>query len=272
MSTFESAVDAIVSGDIDKLARLLEEHPDLVHQRSTRKHRATLLHYVSANGVEDERQITPQNIVAIATLLLDAGADVNAESNSYDGHDMTLGLTATSIHPQRAGVQILLMALLIDRGAIIERTPGKAIRDCFANGRGEAAAYLALRGAHIDFEGAAGIGRLDLVKTMDATQQELERGYLWACQFGHLDMVEHLLDRGVDVATADDTRMTGLHWAVHEGHRDIVELLLARGAPMDAVNVYGGTILGQARWSSVYHPRPAHPAIIERLLAIASPP
>ena len=38
------------------LARLLAEHPDLARQRSTRDHRATLLHYVSANGVEDFRR------------------------------------------------------------------------------------------------------------------------------------------------------------------------------------------------------------------------
>src|SRR5579859_7839866 len=82
-AAFESAVDAIVSGDIVTLARLLKERPGLVRERSTRDHHATLLHYVSANGVEDFRQKTPKNIVEIARLLLDAGADVNAVSNSY---------------------------------------------------------------------------------------------------------------------------------------------------------------------------------------------
>src|SRR5215472_14614209 len=66
---FESAVDAIVSGDARTLAGLLREHPDLVRQRSTREHRATLLHYVSANGVEDYRQKTPKNVAEIARML-----------------------------------------------------------------------------------------------------------------------------------------------------------------------------------------------------------
>ena len=120
VSTFESAVDAIVSGDAATLARLLREHPELVRERSTREHRSTLLHYVSANGVEDFRQKTPKNIVEITKLLLDTGADVNAESDAYGGRSTTLGLTATSWHPQSAGVQIPLMELLIEHGAIID--------------------------------------------------------------------------------------------------------------------------------------------------------
>src|SRR3982751_797969 len=61
-TVFEAAVDAIVGGDATRLARLLHEHPALVRARSTRAHRATLLHYVSANGVEDFRQKMPPNI------------------------------------------------------------------------------------------------------------------------------------------------------------------------------------------------------------------
>ena len=39
MSTkFEEAADAIVSGDIDTLKRLLDENPELIHEKSTREH------------------------------------------------------------------------------------------------------------------------------------------------------------------------------------------------------------------------------------------
>ena len=47
--------------------------------------RATLLHYVAANGVEGYRQLTPPNAVAIADALLDAGADVDALADMYGG-------------------------------------------------------------------------------------------------------------------------------------------------------------------------------------------
>src|SRR4051812_32697843 len=61
-SNFEQPADAIVSGAIATLRRLLDENPDLIRQRSSRSHRSTLLHYVSANGIEDFRQRTPANI------------------------------------------------------------------------------------------------------------------------------------------------------------------------------------------------------------------
>src|SRR3954468_4108646 len=134
-SKFEQAADAIVSGDIATLRRLLDENPDLIRQRSSRSHRSTLLHYVSANGIEDFRQRTPANIVDITRLLLDRGADVNAESDAYAGRSLTLGLVATSVHPEAAGVQIELMELLLARGALIELHPGEAVRACLANGR-----------------------------------------------------------------------------------------------------------------------------------------
>jgi hypothetical protein len=82
VSAFETAVDAIVSGDLATLEKLLSATPKLARARSTREHRSTLLHYVSANGVEDFRQKTPKNIVEITKLLLTAGADVNAESDA----------------------------------------------------------------------------------------------------------------------------------------------------------------------------------------------
>jgi len=61
-----------VSGDTDKLRRLLYAHPQLARARSTREHRATLLHYVSANGVEGYRQLSPKNSGEIAEMLIAA--------------------------------------------------------------------------------------------------------------------------------------------------------------------------------------------------------
>ncbi|HEX3071646.1 MAG TPA: ankyrin repeat domain-containing protein [Thermoanaerobaculia bacterium] len=266
---FEAAADAIVSGDIDALRRLLDERPELIRQRSSRDHRSTLLHYVSANGIEDFRQRTPPNIVAITRLLLDAGADVNAESDAYGGHSMALGLVATSVHPEVAGVQIELLELLLERGATIERVPGEAVRGCLANGRPLAAQFLADHGAYLDFENAAGAGRLDRVKDLvaAASSEELGRGFVWACAYGRNDIVAFLLDHGVDPAAGANIDMTGLHLAAHEGHLDTVKLLLAHNAPIEAKNVYGGTVLGQTLWSVIHHPMPAHREIVETLLA-----
>jgi hypothetical protein len=89
----------------------------LIGARSQRTHHGTLLQYVAANGIENFRQKTPENIVQIAKLLLDAGADVNAECAAYGGGAVVLLLAATSVHPERAGMQEQLLQLLLDYGA-----------------------------------------------------------------------------------------------------------------------------------------------------------
>jgi ankyrin repeat protein len=258
---FEHAAAAIVAGDTATLEKMLRDHPDLIRAHSTRRHQATLLHYISANGVEGYRQKTPNNIVQIADLLLRAGADVNAVADVYGG-STTLALVATSVHPERAGVQEALMQLLLDHGATIDSAnspAGPLINICLANGRSQAAALLAARGAHLDLEGAAGIGRLDEVKMYfdesgalrpNATNIQMERAFLWACEYGRNIVVEFLLQRGASLQSQANTGQTALHWAVIGGHADTIKLLLERGASLEARNVYGGTALGQALWSA----------------------
>ena len=263
-STFERAVDAIVNGDLAALEKLLSQNPKLVRACSAREHRSTLLHYVSANGVEDFRQKTPKNIVEITKLLLNAGADVNAESKTYGGRSTTLGLTATSWPPENAGLQLPLMELLIDHGAMIDGPDGgSAVNGCLHNGRGEAAEFFASRGARLDLEGAAGVGRIEVVKSffMDdgrlkpsATQQQMKDGFAWACEFGRTRVVDFLLQKGMEVdAKLRHDGQTGLHWAACGGHADAVKLLLERGALLDAKDEsYDGTPLGSAlyAWSN----------------------
>jgi ankyrin repeat protein len=268
---FEMAVDAIVSGDAQKLGALLRADRELVRARSTREHGSTLLHYVSANGVEDVRQKTPANIVEIAGMLLDAGADVNAESNAYGGRWTTLGLTATSCHPEKAGVQISLLELLLARGAAIDGPDGRStVNACLRNGRGRAAEFLADRGARVDLEGAAGVGHVDLVERLfdAAPADQVRDGFSWACEFGRTDVVEFLLAKGVDVNAG-----TGLHWAAFGGHADIVRLLLARGAHVGVKDErFGSTPLGWALYAFSESPRPDLYEVIALLVRAGAEP
>jgi Ankyrin repeats (3 copies) len=261
-SQFEAAVEAIVAGDLATLQTLLQKNPQLSRARSTRTHRATLLHYVSANGVEDYRQRSPKNAVEVAKILLDAGAEVDAEANMYGGRDKTLGLVVTSIWPAKAGVLVALIELLLDAGAVVDGGdgPGGAVNACLHNGRPEGAAILARHGASLDLEAAAGVGRLDVVKSFfnedgslkpTATKAQMEAGFMWACEFGQTRVVEFLLDRGLDPGTQVHG-MGGLHWAMVGGHLDTIKLLLARGVPLEAKNVYGGTALGAATWAVIH--------------------
>lgn len=120
---FESAVNAIITGDIATLGSLLRNNPELVHLRSMRLHHATLLHYVSANGVEGYRRQSPVNIVAITRLLLAAGAEVDAPYPGMEGEDTVLGLVAAAGNRfGKTSTQIELMETLLGAGA-------KALRD-----------------------------------------------------------------------------------------------------------------------------------------------
>jgi ankyrin repeat protein len=264
VTNFEAAVDAVVAGDQRALATLLGADPALLKARSLREHRSTLLHYCSANGVEDYRQRTPENIVAVARMLLDAGAEVNAASDAYGGSSTALMLTATSVHPERAGVQTALMELLLERGASMDVGKISDVVLCLRNGRRAAAEFLAGRGARLDLEEAAGVGALGRVKELfaedgglrpDATTQQLANGFGWACEFGRLAVVEFLLDHRADVhATSRTNGVTPLHWAALGGHPEIARMLLARGADVDARETrYGGTPLGWALYGFGHH-------------------
>ena len=245
IAQFETAADAIVSGDVATLERLLAKNRELVRARSVRRHHSTLLHYVAANGIEYFRQRTPRNAPDLARLLIRAGAEVDAAADMYGGGSTAIGLVATSITPVVSGVLIPLLEALLAHGAAIDK-PGVAsiVNACLHNGRQEAAQFLASRGAPLDLEGASGVGRLDLVDGFfdasgrllaPATREQMADGFTWACEFGHADVVEFLLDRGMDMtARVKHHGQTGLHWAAGGGHVETVSVLLRRGAPVDA--------------------------------------
>ena len=282
VARFEAAADAIIKGDIKTLKRLLREEPAIVRARSTREHGAMLLHYVSANGVEGYRQKTPPNIVEITELLLKAGAEVDAEADVYGGGATTLGLVATSVHPYLAGVQNPLMQILLDYGAEIDHKTSagnqqSGVMGALANGRGEAAVYLADRGAKLSLQAAAGVGRLDAVKSFfnedgsrksKTTKKQVQSAFSCACGWGRMNVVEYLLDKDIDLKDGGGDGQTPLHSAVIGGHSEVVKLLLKFNPPLEARNMYGGTVLGQTLWSAAHNGDPqVYTQIIGTLIA-----
>lgn len=282
-SDFERAADAIVTGDLDALDELLSANPALVKEHSARKHRARLLHYVAANGVEDFRQRTPPNAVEIARRLLDAGAEVDALAETYGGgtYQTTMNLLVSSAHPAMAGLQSALVELLLDRGAAIDglADDSSPLMTALAFGYPEAAATLVRRGAKItNVVIAASLGRLDLVRDWVVDRSTLShqtplrvpywvhipedapgqiaRAMVVACRFGQAEVARFLVGIGVAPMSADQNDMTALHWASATGLLDIMDLLIARGAPLEARNEWGGTVLDSTVWFAANAPVP----------------
>jgi hypothetical protein len=296
---FEAAADAVVHGDVETLRRMLREDPELIRARSPRVHKATLLHYVAANGVEDFRQKTPPNALEVATVLLDEGPEVDAVAETYGGGlgQTTLNLLVSSTHPHVAGLQSKLAELLLDYGAAINglEDDGSPIMTALAFWYGETAATLAHRGARIDnLIVAAAVGRLDVVKQMvqDANtltptvrtyetvwyklprdpRAHIEMAAAMAAHYRRDDVLDFLLGIGVSPSAKDLDDMTLLHWAGATGDLALIERLVKRGASLESENKWSGTVLGSTTHFVTHGPITGadYPAVIDLLLRLGA--
>ena len=276
---FEKAVDAVISGDTETLKSLLGKSPDLIRMRSSRAHRAMLIHYVAANGVEDERQRTPVNAVDVANVLIDAGAEIDA--TFLDGGSGTTPLVSlvTSFHPHKSSVAAELVSVFVNAGARVDglKGDGEPLRLALSSEYPESVQALLECGAKImNVEIAAGLGELELVERFvgegDISSRELKEAFWCACKYGHIEVVECLLKRGVDIDARGGANNTGLMLASQRGRRDMVEMLLGCGASVELKNDYGGTALGSTMYFLTNHPAPDadYAGVIELLLNAGS--
>jgi hypothetical protein len=291
VSAFERAALAVVRGDRPTLEHLLRAQPDLIRARSTREHRGTLLHYVSANGVENYRQVSPKNSAEITSVLLDAGAEVDAEADVYGGKCTPLGLVATSGPPSVAGVQLQVIDVLLDRGARMDR-PGLAghkhslVFACLANGQPKAAEHLVSRGAPFDLRGAGGLGRVDVLKrflTADGrlapreAQDEVKEAFALASAYGRSEAVMFFLEHDLEVDTelkGHGAGHTALHVAAYHGHAEVVSILLRYGASVDAVDKTWGTkplVWAVTGWQRKAAEPGRYHDVVARLVAAGAP-
>lgn len=246
---FDRTADAVVDGDEAGLKALLAQYPDLVRARSPR-HGATLLHYISANGVESERQKTPVNAVAVTRILLAAGADPNATAIFYGAPATTLELLVSSLHPYHAGLQADLANQLLDAGA----DEKGVLLTTLAHGYIETAEDLARRLLADTLPVAAGLGRLEVFEALlpGASADLRHQALALAALHGRIPVLERLVTAGIDLNQLNPMGFHGhatpLHVAVWKGHEDAVRWLVAHGARCDVADViHGGTPLGWAR-------------------------
>lgn len=272
---FARAVRAIIYGDVAALAAELAATPGMVRARSGASHRATLLHYVAANGIDDALQHPVPEACEIAACLLAAGAEVDATCEAYDGRFPTpLSLLVSSEHPARAGVAAPLVHLLVDAGAAVDglHDDQLPLSAALLFGRVECVDALLACGARHDnivFAAAAGDAAwvqrwlaLDVTVTEHFTHvfpfeddraSVAEQALVFASLCGRTEVVRILLDAGINIdatPTGSAWTATALHAAAGQGQREVVELLVERGADQSIKDVrYQSTPLGWATHS-----------------------
>ncbi|NIM00344.1 MAG: hypothetical protein GTN89_05430, partial [Acidobacteria bacterium] len=265
---FHAALAAIDAGDCAALKKLLEAEPGLVHARAGSEdppydgyfRRATLLHHCAGNPARE--RALPDNIVEVARVLADAGADVDAATEFRDERDRTtLGLVASSKAAAEGGFAEPMLDLLIERGADIDWGDGINLYGAFSRTvecekLRDVAASLHRRGARLDLGYAAAVGDLEALSGFlgggalppaayaryrprenrfesPTRRQVLDEALVFAAINSRVEAVDLLLEHGAALdgtAPVRAERPTALHAAVWAGSLPMVRHLLERGA------------------------------------------
>ncbi|MEL6307638.1 MAG: ankyrin repeat domain-containing protein [Chloroflexota bacterium] len=256
-TVFYQAVDAIITGDEDTLKQLLTDNPHLTNMRSSVAHNATLLHYVGANGVEDDKQQTPHNILIITEILLEHGADPNVVASLHGTPTTPLGAVVTSFYPAQAGKQVDLVHLLCKNGANPDGVDGDdPLSAALYHGFTSAANALVENGTRLtNLVTVSAFGSANQLKTILSQPIDIQNPHLpqtepaikdlaliSATRFAKIENVKHLLSAGFNVhARAVFTNATPLHIACAIGDAELVQLLIENGADTTLQDAEGNT-------------------------------
>lgn len=178
---FDAAIRAIIDGDEETLRSILAEDHEIVTRKSSAPHGATLLHYIAANGVEDEFQKSAANAPAIARILLEGGAAVDAYLEVRGRKATTLEMLVSSWPPFERGVQEQLVRILVQGGASVDGpdSDGRPLNTALVFGYTRSAEALAELGARKDnLFVAAGLGDISKVRDWFDGNGDLRDGSL----------------------------------------------------------------------------------------------
>ncbi len=266
---------AVSVGDIDSVRRLLEEDPRLAYPEASEDDPGFvrgapplyLTCYAKSSG-ENKRG----NHLEIARLLLDAGADPDGERKGP--------MVASPLWAAASNGDPEFARLVLERGGNPDGPDGKRAPMAWGlrfHGT-ETCELLAEHGATLDLRFAAGLGRIDVMRTFfepggalaaraldlyqplpyarvpqkAAAQQVLQEAWILACINGRIEAMDFLLERGVDIDAMPeglDHTGSGCHWAASLDVRAL-EHLIERGAAVDLrdqCHDHKATPLGWAR-------------------------
>lgn len=219
-----AAVQAVRSGDLDNLNRLLNDNPGLAGARIGPER--TLLHVAT-----DWPGHFPNSASTVAALIAH-GAQVNAR---FAGRHLE-----TPLHWAASSNDVGALDALLDHDADIE-APGAVIgggsplADAVAFGQWNAARRLIERGARTTLWQAAGLGLMDRIHGYFASEapptlNEITNAFWCACHGGQLAAAEYLLRRGADLNWIGHDGLTPIDAATRSGADELVKWLRDRGA------------------------------------------
>lgn len=239
-----AAVEAIRAGEIEQLATLLAQHPELAQARlgddpanTPCAMSRTLLHVAT-----DWPGNYPRGAETVAVLVA-AGAEVNAP---FEGSHRE-----TPLHWAASSDDVAVLDALLDRGADIEAPGaviggGTPIADAAAFGQWNAARRLVERGAKTPLWVAAALGLLDRVQAHlagsplpawnpgtprpdERSPDEITHAFWCACHGGQREVADYLLARGADINWVGYDRLTPLDAARRSGADALVDWLTQNG-------------------------------------------
>lgn len=187
--------DAVRDGDLERLAQVLAEHPEVATERhGDAEESRTALHVVAAWPGH-----WPHGAESVA-LLVAAGAPVDGR---FAGPHRE-----TALHWAASSDDVAVLDALLDAGADIEAdgavlTGGTPLSDAVVFAQWGAARRLVERGAAMTLWQGAALGEVEmLVGLLERTayaQADLDNACWHACRAGRLACVEVLAARGADL-------------------------------------------------------------------------
>ena len=228
----ESILDAAEKGHADKLARLLDNHANLIDARGGNFQKQTALHKAAW-----------RNHRACVELLLARGADVRIRDT---------GDNAYALHFAAEAADLAIVRLLVEAGSDVigdgddHRLGVLGWATCFKTARTDVADYLLAQGARLNLWSAIALGRVDDVRDFvkaDPTllaapmsRSEHRRTPLHhAAAKNQAEVARLLLDLGADPNATDLTGATALVTAAQDGSDATVALLIEAGARIDFI-------------------------------------
>ena len=235
----------------EEAARFLLNSGASVNPQGVRDELPNLLEYIAGGGnakiiqvlldnsvKQDEKTqrntlqiLACENKIEALKLLLDKGADVNAQGGEYGSALQAAAATGNSE----------VIELLLDKGADVNLHGGKyvnALQAAIREYRVKAVQLLLDKGAEVNAQGGKYGNALQTAAYIDLNPGERLNALSGkALQEANAKIIRLLLDKGADVDAVNGKYGSALQAAAYTGNKEAIELLLDKGAD---VNAQGG--------------------------------